>query len=287
LSALPLEVLGLKFKPGFFTQSGWFSGQLGFFYLEFTQMTYCLGIKVKEGLVAIADTRITSGTNTSTKKKIYIEQKDHFSLFIMTSGLRSVRDKAILYFKDLIEAGQEYNKLYKAVNVFGELIRKVAEEDKEYLEKSGFKFNLNTIVGGQLKDDEEHKLFLLYPQGNWVELDDSTPYIIIGNSGQGKAILNRILHTNSSIKQALKAGFLSFDSTRVSSSDVDFPIDVVIYPKDSFSMVEHRYEAKDLESISLHWAKELKAALDHIPEEWMEVTLNQLPPPNKKANLKK
>ncbi|MES2733898.1 MAG: peptidase [Bacteroidota bacterium] len=249
-------------------------------------MTYCLGIKVKDGLVAIADTRITSGTNTSVKKKIFIEQKDKFSLFIMTSGLRSVRDKAILYFKDLMEAGQEYNKLYKAVNAFGEQIRKVAEEDKEALEKSGFKFNLNTIVGGQLKDDEEHKLFLIYPQGNWVELDDSTPYIIIGNSGQGKAILNRTLHTNSSIKQALKAGFLSFDSTRVSSSDVEFPIDVILYQKDSYAIVEHRYEKKDLEKISLHWAQELKAALEHIPEEWMEVTLSQLPIP-KKTNLKK
>ena len=52
-------------------------------------MTYCLGIKVKEGLVAIADTRITSGINTSIKKKVHIEQHDHYSLFIMTSGLRS------------------------------------------------------------------------------------------------------------------------------------------------------------------------------------------------------
>ena len=51
-------------------------------------MTYCLGIKVKEGLLALADTRITSGTDTTVKKKISIEQKDNFSLFIMTSGLR-------------------------------------------------------------------------------------------------------------------------------------------------------------------------------------------------------
>jgi putative proteasome-type protease len=61
-------------------------------------MTYCLGIKVKQGLVAIADTRITSGTDTTVKKKIFTSQKDKSSLFIMTSGLRSVRDKAILYF---------------------------------------------------------------------------------------------------------------------------------------------------------------------------------------------
>ncbi len=201
-------------------------------------MTYCLGIKVKDGLVAIADTRITAGTSTTVKKKVHIVQKDHHSFFIMTSGLRSVRDKAVHYFQELIEEGVVYNKLYKAVNAFGEQVKKVAEEDRAALERSGLKFNLNTIVGGQLKDDDEHRLFLLYSEGNWVELDQGCPYVIIGNSGQGKAILNRTIHNNSSMKQALKAGFLSFDSTRVSSNDVAFPIDVVLYKKDSYQMVE-------------------------------------------------
>jgi putative proteasome-type protease len=147
-------------------------------------MTYCLGIKVKEGLLALADTRITSGTDTTVKKKITIEQKDNFSLFIMTSGLRSTRDKAIVYFNELLET-KEFNKLYKAVNAFGEQVKRVAAEDKASLERAGFNFDLNTIIGGQLKDDDEHKLFLLYPEGNWVELGQGAPYVIIGNSGHG------------------------------------------------------------------------------------------------------
>jgi putative proteasome-type protease len=238
-------------------------------------MTYCLGIKVKEGLVGIADTRITAGTDTSIKIKILTQQKDKYSLFIMTSGLRSIRDKAITYFKELMER-EEYNKLYQVVNAFGEQIRQVAEEDKIFLEQSGFKFDLTTIIGGQLKDDEEHKLFLLYPQGNWVELGDGAPFVVIGNSGHGRAILNRTLNENSSMKLALKAGFLSFDSTRVSSNNVDFPIDVVLYKKDSFHLAEHRYEQKDLENVSGQWAEELKKALQNIPEEWMNATFNKL-----------
>jgi putative proteasome-type protease len=243
-------------------------------------MTYCLAIKVKEGLIAIADTRITSGSDTTIKKKILIEQKDHYSLFIMTSGLRSVRDKAILYFRELVEEGVEHNKLYKAVNAFGEQVRRVAEEDKAALEKSGFKFNLNTIIGGQLKDDEEHKLFLLYPEGNWVELDQGAPFVIIGNSGHGKPILQRTLDSNSSMKLALKTGFLSFDSTRASANDVDFPIDVVLYKTDTYGMVEHRYEQKDLQQISTQWADELKNALVNMPEEWMDSVFNKLPVKN-------
>lgn len=239
-------------------------------------MTYCLGIKVKEGLVAIADTRITAGTNTTTKKKMYIAQKDNYSMFIMTSGLRSVRDKAVHYFEELIEEGVVYNKLYKAVNAFGEQVKRVAVEDKEALERAGLKFNLNTIVGGQLKDDASHKLFLLYAEGNWVELDEGSPYVIIGNSGQGKAILNRVLNEDSTMKQALKAGFLSFDSTRVSNNDVDFPIDVVLYKKDSFAIAQHRYEQKDMEKVSELWAQKLKEDLDEIPEEWMDISFDKI-----------
>lgn len=238
-------------------------------------MTYCLGIKVKEGLLAIADTRITSGTDTTVKKKITIEQKDGFSLFIMTSGLRSTRDKAIVYFNELLET-TEFNKLYKAVNAFGEQIKRVVKEDKESLEKAGFNFDLHSIIGGQLRDDDEHKLFLLYPEGNWVELGQGAPFIIIGNSGHGKPILNRTLTEDSTLKLALKVGFLSFDSTRVSSNNVDFPIDVAIYKKDSFNIIQQRYEKKDLEAISGQWAEELKAALAHVSEDWMNVAFDKL-----------
>lgn len=240
-------------------------------------MTYCLGIKVKEGLVAIADTRITSGSDTTEKKKIFIQQKDKYSLFIMTSGLRSVRDKAVLYFKERIDEGTEHNKMYKAVNDFGEQVKRVAREDKEALEKAGFKFNLNTIIGGQLKDDDEHKLFLLYPEGNWVELGEGAPFVIIGNSGHGKAILNRTLTNESSMHLALKTGFLSFDSTRVSANDVDFPIDVVLYRNNSFEMVQQRYDKKHMERISDQWAEELKTALNRIPNEWMEAAFSKIP----------
>lgn len=246
-------------------------------------MTYCLGIKVKEGLVAIADTRITSGTDVTIKKKLFTLQREGCSLFIMTSGLRSVRDKAIVYFDELLEHGlDDINKMYKAVNAFGEQVRRVGEEDRETLERAGFKFNLNTIIGGQMKDDEEPKLFLLYPEGNWVELGQGAPYVIIGNAAQGKAILNRILNSESSMKLALKAGFLSFDSTRISAADVDFPIDVALYKADSFNLIEHHYEKEDLESVSAQWDKELKGALKNISNEWMDTAFNKLSKNTKK-----
>ena len=154
-------------------------------------MTYCLGIKVREGLVGLSDTRITSGTDTSVKIKMLTIQKNGLSIFVMTSGLRSIRDKAVVYFTEIMKK-EHFAKMFMVVNAFGEQVRRVADEDKIYLERSGFKFDLSTIIGGQLKDDGEHKLFLLYPEGNWVELGQGAPYVIIGNSGHGKAILNRM-----------------------------------------------------------------------------------------------
>ncbi len=239
-------------------------------------MTYCVGMKLKSGIVAMADTRITSGTETTTAKKIAVHQDDKHSFFIMTSGLRSVRDKAVTYFQEVM-AEKEFNKIYKAVNAFGEQLRKVAEEDRKALEKAGLSFNLFSIVGGQCIDDEEPKLFLLYPEGNWVEVGHSTPFVIIGNSGFGKPILNRTLKYDSDMNMAMKLGFLSFDSTRVSANDVDFPLDVILYKTDSFKLVEHRFEKTDLDTISEIWGRELQAALSHVPEAWMDVALNKLP----------
>ncbi|HET9870776.1 MAG TPA: peptidase, partial [bacterium] len=67
-------------------------------------MTFCVAMKVKDGLVALADTRITSGTEQITGRKVSIHQNGHHSLFLMTSGLRSARDKALTYFNEVLEA---------------------------------------------------------------------------------------------------------------------------------------------------------------------------------------
>ncbi len=239
-------------------------------------MTYCLGIKTKDGLVGIADTRISAGTSTTVKKKVLVLQHHQASIFIMTSGLRSVRDKAVHYFQELISDGIVYDKMYKAVNAFGEQIKRVADEDKQSLLDAGYKFNLNAIVGGQLRNDDEHKLFMLYTEGNWVELDEGSPFAIIGNSGQGKGILNRIINPDTTMRQALKAGYLSFDSVRVSSNDVEFPIDIVTYSKNSFHITENRYQQNELQQVSAEWNEKLKHYLDEMPGAWMDKIFPQL-----------
>lgn len=240
-------------------------------------MTYCLGIKVRSGLVAIADTRLTSGSEVSSNRKITVHEVENHSLFVMTSGLRSVRDKAITYFREvLLEQDRSFNKLYKAVNAFGEQVKRVAKEDKESIIASGLSFNLNAIVGGQLEDDEEHKLYQLYPEGNWVEVDSGSLFKVIGNSGYGKPLLFRNLTYETSLAEALKIGFLAFDATRVSANDVDYPLDVIIYPDSSFHMTEHRLEKDDMDEISHQWSALLNNSVRKLPTYWMDPIFDKI-----------
>jgi putative proteasome-type protease len=234
-------------------------------------MTFCLGIKTKDGIVGLSDTRITSGSETTSSKKVYTVNREKHSFFIMTSGLRSVRDKAITYFSEVIERSDEsFTKLYHAVNEFGNQVRAVAKEDKEFLEAAGLNFNVYSIIGGQLQEDEEPKLYLLYPQGNWIEIRKGTPFVIIGNTGFGNPVLRRSLSYENSLDYALKCAFLAFDATRICANDVDFPIDTVVLENDSYHTIEKRFEQKELEHISAFWNERLRNAINELPADTLK-----------------
>ena len=245
-------------------------------------MTFCLGMRLKGGLVGIADTRITSGSEVFVSKKVSTFQHHGYPLFLMTSGLRSVRDKVLTYFEEDLEGGEGYDRLFKAVNAFGAQVRKVALEDKEALAESGLTFNIHTLIGGKLSGDKEHKLYLVYPQGNWVEVTDARPYHIIGESGYGRPVLDRSLKFTDPIPWAFKVGCLAFDSTRISSADVDFPMDVVIYNDGDNQVHEGRLQREDLADLSKWWSDRIRQGVSEIPQAWVDnlvdkVVQNSLP----------
>ena len=182
-------------------------------------MTFCLGITVEEGLVAIADTRLVAGNECLVARKTASYQGPGFAFFTMNSGLRSLRDKVLLYFEEAFarESGTR-DRLYRVVNLYAQQVRRVAKEDAEALERSELKFNLFSLIGGQMSADSAHRLYLVYPEGNWVEIGPDTPYQIIGASGFGKPILERSLTRNDTMLYAFKVGLLAFDATRLCAS---------------------------------------------------------------------
>ncbi|CAI2719256.1 peptidase [Nitrospina watsonii] len=239
-------------------------------------MTFCIGIKVAEGLVGIADSRLTSGTEHVQARKLSIHQPGGKPMFVMSSGLRSARDKVITYFDEVLEAEEEnFDKLYKAVNRLASQVRKVADEDKKALEESNLAFNLHALVGGQLEKDAEPKLYMIYPQANWVEIGQGTPYHIIGNSAYGKPICDRALRYDTDLKMALKIGALAFDATRQSATDVGFPLDVVVYQAETKTMLQHSYKERDLRQVSQWWKNQIQRSLQALPSDWVEAVFTK------------
>lgn len=240
-------------------------------------MTFCLGMKVQDGLIGIADTRITSGTERITAKKVTLHQHGKHSMFLMTSGLRAARDKALTYFEEVLEQSEVFTQLYKAVNAFSTQVRRVALEDRQALADAGLHFNLHALVGGQLEQDKEHKLYMIYPEGNWVEVGQATPFYIIGESGYGKPILERTLEYESDMELALQVGFLAFNATTTCAVDVDYPIDVVAYRRDTYEIVETRYTKDELSMLSRKWQDLIRRAVTEMPTEWTQKILSKLP----------
>ena len=138
------------------------------------------------------------------------------------------------------------------------------------------RFNIHSLIGGQMCSDSAHRLFLVYPEGNWVEIGPDTPYQIIGASGFGKPILERSLQRTDTMPYAFKVGILAFDATRLCAADVDFPIDVLLYQKGSFELIEHRYQRDDLRPISLWWQDQMRRAVQELPSEWIDRAFSKL-----------
>jgi putative proteasome-type protease len=234
-------------------------------------MTFCLGITVDDGLVGIADTRVLSGNECLVARKTATYQGPGFSFFVMTSGLRSLRDKTLLCFEEAFSREtMARERLYKVVNLYAQQVRKVASQDRRELEEAGLKFNCYSLIGGQATDDSAHRLFMVYPEGNWVEIGPDTPYQIIGASGYGKPILERSLHSKDSMLYAYKVGLLAFDATRLCAADVDYPMDVLLYTKGSYEMIQRRYEREELRAISEWWQERMRQSVQDIPSRWVE-----------------
>jgi len=240
-------------------------------------MTFCLGITVEQGLVAIADARVVAGNECLVARKTASYQGPGFAFFVMNSGLRSLRDKILLYFEEAFaRETQARERLFKVVNLYAQQVRRVADEDAVGLERAELKFNAFALIGGQMAGDSVHRLFLVYPEGNWVEVGPDTPYQIIGASGFGKPILERSLNRHDSMLYAFKVGLLAFDATRLCAADVDFPMDVILYSRGSMNLVEQRYERDDLREISAWWQERMRRSVQDLPAEWVEAAFSRL-----------
>ncbi len=236
-------------------------------------MTYCLGIKVRDGLVCLADGRVTSGSQVSNVRKVSLHGAKGNRVCVMTSGLRSLRDKTLAFFDRAIRgnAGQPLQTMLEAVELYGRCLRQVTDEDREALEESKLSINMHTIMAGQLAQDPEPTIYLVYPEANWIEVDQRSPYLSIGATAYGKPILDRALSYQTPLPTALKLAYLSFDSTRFSSADVGFPLDMMTLALPDRTWREAHYDYDDLSPQRTWWNEHLTALAGEMPNgPWVE-----------------
>jgi putative proteasome-type protease len=189
----------------------------------------------------------------------------------MTSGLRSVRDKTVAYLDRAIAAGEPVDSMLAAVGAFARCLRQVATEDRAALKDGGLEFDLHAILGGQLEGDRDPNLFLVYPEGNWIQVDERTPYLSIGQTAYGKPILDRALRPGTPMPMALKLAYLSFDSSRFSSASVGFPIDFLTYGRGDRQWHQAQFDDDDLRAQRQWWNTNISALVEKMPDgPWLD-----------------
>ncbi|WP_260929067.1 proteasome-type protease [Novosphingobium sp. 9] len=246
-------------------------------------MTYCVGMVLDRGLVLMSDTRTNSGVdNISTFRKMF-----HWSvpgerlIAVMTAGNLATTQAVISQLEERNKAPAErHNSLLEAPTMFqvatavGELLRDTianSAQDNGQHAAAGT-FNASIIVAGQIKGMEP-RLFLIYPEGNFIEASFDTPFFQIGETKYGRPILIRAYEKDMSFEEAVKLMIVSFDSTLKANLSVGLPLDLLVVERDTFEpLQERRIDGDDpyFATLSNSWGEALKKALDGLPDYVME-----------------
>jgi len=236
-------------------------------------VTYCLGIVTDEGLVMASDSRSNAGfdqVNVCRKMHRFVQEGERVFV-ILVSGSLSISQSIMSLLRADFDAGQglaQARSMYQAARIVGECVRRVSEVDRASLERDSFTFNVNLLLGGQVRG-EEPALYLIYPQGNPLQATEDSPYLQLGECKYGRPILDRGIDMATSLEVAAKYALLSFDATMRSNVTVGPPIDLLIYRKNSFSVSRHRRLAAmdpDLNLIHASWEQSLRRAVEQLPE---------------------
>lgn len=241
-------------------------------------MTYAVALRLEGGLVFAADTRTNAGVdNIAQYKKLQHWQcpGDRVLVLLAAGNLAVTQAVVSLLNEHLAEDENEEMptlftapNMYRAARVVGDAIREARRIDGAALEASKLGFNTNFIFGGQIKG-EQPRLFQIYPEGNFIEATDDTPFFQIGEHKYGKPILDRVARSDMRLGEAAKLILLSFDSTLRSNLSVGMPLDLVMYERDSLDVTrEKRISADDeyFRKLSGAWSDALRQAFSTIEE---------------------
>ncbi len=237
-------------------------------------MTYCLGIWTRHGLVMASDSRTNAGhdqVNVASKMHTFVQPGERVFVLLSGGSLSCTQSIITLLRRDFDDGKglAQAPSLYDAARVIGEQVRWVSAVDREALERDGFKFNVNLLLGGQVRG-ESPGLFIVYPQGNPLQASEDSPYLQVGETKYGRPILDRgIRFEKTTLEEAAKYALLSLDSTMRSNVTVGPPIDLLAYGVDELEVTRRRrFRAgdPDLVKIGARWEQALRQAVGRLPQ---------------------
>jgi putative proteasome-type protease len=240
-------------------------------------MTYCVGLKLDRGLVFMSDTRTNAGLdNISTYRKMFTwTDEGETVITIMTAGNLATTQSVVSLIDERNRAPSERHpailqlpSMFQVAKYVGNTLRDVIAQHADTGERAEAYFNATIIVGGQVKGSEP-RLFLIYPEGNFIEAGEDTPFLQIGEFKYGRPILVRAFAPDMSFEASVKLLLVSFDSTIKANLSVGLPLDLQIYEKDSLRKgLTRRIKGNDayFQTISHGWGDALKQAFDSLPD---------------------
>ncbi|SPH24281.1 hypothetical protein DEA8626_03331 [Defluviimonas aquaemixtae] len=239
-------------------------------------MTYCVGMLLNRGIVFMSDTRSNAGIdNISTFCKLHTWSLPGSSaLTLLTSG-NLATTQAVVSLLDERSKAQDRREptllkaesMFQAARVVANTLHEVIDERGNQGPQSEGPFAATLILGGQIKPGPS-RLFMIYPEGNFIEAGPDTPFFQIGEMKYGRPILVRAYDPGMSFEDAMKLLLVSFDSTLKANLTVGAPFDFHIYETDRFEIGRTgRIELEDpyFQSVSKGWGDALRSALDSIP----------------------
>ena len=230
-------------------------------------MTYCVAMRLSSGMIFVSDSRTNAGVDhISSFRKLHVfQQEGERTLVLQSAGNLATTQSTLSLLRRACEDDGAPNlmncsSLYDVALLVGNTLRSVIERDGE-------EFGGSLMLGGQIKG-EAPRLFQIYPQGNFIEASTDTPYFQIGESKYGKPIIDRVLHYHTPLEQAMQCALISMDSTLASNISVGLPLDVMIYPGDSFSC-EQQYHLTEkhpyFSQLRQRWSSGLLSVFAQLP----------------------
>jgi len=245
-------------------------------------MTYCVAVRVDEGLVFVSDSRTNAGIDhLSTYSKMFtFGCEGERSFVVLTAGNLATTQSVISQIKRDIKQNNVPNlmtveNMTEAAEYVGHLSASQQQKHSTAVAGGGFDASASFILGGQIVGGS-HRIFMIYPEGNFITATAENPYQQIGEIKYGKPVLDRIITRETSLEEATLAALVSMDSTMRSNATVGPPLDVLIYTKDSLSLNRHFILQADdpyLLEIKAAWDEKLKEAFAELRRaNWNEPT---------------